>query len=75
MSAFSNHSICEACWVKRNPGRTPVTVTDDFHAAETCCFCRYDTKDGIYVREKNDAVACKTDHSRPVIAEKKGTVS
>lgn len=65
MSAFSNHTICEACWKTRNPGRVPFVVTDDFRVVEKCCFCCADTKDGIYVREKNDAVACKADHSQP----------
>ncbi len=62
MSAFSNHTICEACWKKRNPGREPVRMVDDFAIAEKCCFCGEATKARIYVREKNESVACKTEH-------------
>ena len=64
MSAFPNHSICLACWVARNPGREPYRLVDDFERAEACCFCATPTKDGIYVREKNERVACKTDHTK-----------
>lgn len=50
-----NHAICDECWTKLEPDRTPVTAAD-VHSAEICGWCGRPTTSGIYVREHPDKV-------------------
>jgi hypothetical protein len=54
------HSICEACWNEKNPGREPVVVREEFRdeQAEMCCFCGRGHNSGIYVREDPAGLHC-----------------
>jgi hypothetical protein len=54
------HSICQACWNERNPGREPVAVREEFRdeKPEACCFCGRMHGSGIYVREDPGGVRC-----------------
>jgi len=56
------HSICEQCWVDKNPGREPHRVgwrQSRFNAqSELCCYCGREHKSGIFVREDPSSVAC-----------------
>jgi hypothetical protein len=63
-----NHSICEDCWDKRNPGREPVRVRleklEDMNAInEVCCFCGDKHSSDIYVREDPAGLVCKGEHA------------
>lgn len=51
------HAICEPCWRKREPGRTPVRVL--VGQEESCCFCGDPTREGIYVRSNNKGLLCE----------------
>ena len=39
-----NHSVCDQCFEKRQPGREPVRVVS------ICCDCGVQHRSGIYVR-------------------------
>ena len=54
------HTICEACWRKREPGREPVRLKNP--TAEPCCFCGAVTRDGIFVRQDPQDLACQAAH-------------
>ncbi len=57
-----NHSICSACWEKREPDRYPLRVSDD--VLEECCFCGTAHASGIYVRGDPQFMKCQ--HAEPV---------
>jgi hypothetical protein len=44
------HSICDACWEKREPQQylDPYRLEDQ--EEETCCFCSQRHRSGIYIR-------------------------
>jgi len=68
-----NHSICDACWIKRcreagEPDRTPVRMKDGFCEPMKCCFCETVHKSGIFVREVPGRCPCKGEH--PVVTQK-----
>jgi hypothetical protein len=42
--------ICPGCYAKREPGRTPVRVSEDYADPENCCGCGQETRAGIYLR-------------------------
>jgi hypothetical protein len=52
-----NHSICEACWQKRNGTREPVRVKGP--EVVRCCYCGLTHCSGIYLREDPQTVACR----------------
>ncbi len=58
------HSICEACWNRREPDREPVRIREEFRdeQAEPCCFCGKGHASGISVREDPALVACQGKH-------------
>jgi hypothetical protein len=61
MSSQWTHSICEQCWVGKNPGREPHRVVREsrFNAdKELCCYCGREHQSGIFVREDPSSVAC-----------------
>jgi hypothetical protein len=45
------HAICERCWLRRHPCRTPVLVPSSPVVLEICSYCGGDTIVGIYVRD------------------------
>lgn len=52
-----NQPICERCWQRRSPGRTPVRVPVAQTKTETCAYCgALDTRSGIYARDHPDQV-------------------
>jgi hypothetical protein len=53
-----NHLLCETCWNKRNPDRTPVRVRDPATEAQPCCGCGAVTGSGIYVRAEPSSMPC-----------------
>lgn len=61
MSASWLHSICEACWNSKNPGRTPYRVREEYRDEKplTCCFCGKSSENsGIYVRQNPITTPC-----------------
>lgn len=62
MSSRWNHSICDDCWDKLNPGREPSRL---FDGPEVCCFCGETHNSGILVRRHPDThdLKCKGEHS------------
>lgn len=62
MSRFT-HSICEECWKKKNPRRSPVRIID-CPPMEKCCFCSKSHYSGIYVRENPADMQCNGVHTR-----------
>ena len=49
-------AICERCWLRRHPCRTPVTVPSRPVVLEICSYCGSDTIVGIYVRDNPELV-------------------
>ena len=46
------HPICAPCYMREEPGRTPVTMTfQPDEPTEVCCFCKRETVAGIYYRK------------------------
>ena len=54
------HSICEECWRKREPNRTPTCMIAA--VTERCCFCGKEHRSGIYVRENPADMECNGIH-------------
>jgi hypothetical protein len=46
---WRSHSICDACWGRREPERVAVRVVDREYVK--CCFCGATHQSGIFVRE------------------------
>lgn len=61
MSRFT-HSICDGCWIEREPYREPTRMNG--RPIEICCFCGVSNDSGIYVRENPDFpnLKCKGKH-------------
>lgn len=59
-----NHSICGACWNKKNPGRPAVAIREEFRDEKPvkCCYCGKGHGSGIFVREAPENVACRGVH-------------
>lgn len=55
------HSICDPCWAKREPNRTPVRVRypEEGSNQSHCCFCGDHHGSGIYVRNNPTKTLCK----------------
>lgn len=51
------HNICEKCWFKRDPNRTPLKLTGE-DLTDVCCFCGSTNQDGIYVRHDPKTTIC-----------------
>jgi hypothetical protein len=48
------HTICDSCWSRLRPDRTPVRVIDPDlpePELERCCYCGAETRSGIYVHD------------------------
>jgi hypothetical protein len=54
------HSICDACWTKRNPERAAVRLKEP--TVEKCCWCGEVHESGIYVRDFPEEVPCEGVH-------------
>lgn len=50
-----NQPVCERCWRVLHPGRVAVRAASEV-CAETCAFCGFQTRAGIYTREHPDRV-------------------
>jgi hypothetical protein len=63
MSSKWTHAICADCWDKKNPERpalrTPEGMEQKVGASETCCYCLWPTRSGIYVREDPNLLKCR----------------
>jgi hypothetical protein len=59
MSSRWNHSICDGCWGRKNPNRTPIRLKPDYVRRERCCYCEQDHASGIYVRDNPNELPCK----------------
>lgn len=62
-----NHSICSKCWEEKNPNRSAIAIEDP--EVHTCCYCKKDTNEGIYVRDDAEALGCE--HADPNDSEMK----
>lgn len=65
MSAW-NHSICEACWVRRceargEPGRRAVRMREPRETR--CCWCGESHQSGILVQEDPAVLRCRGAHA------------
>ncbi len=60
------HNICDRCWRRREPNRTPVLGE---MGVEICCFCGDATQAGIYVRHdpKDPMLKCGGEHEPEMI--------
>lgn len=60
-----NHSICDKCWIARNPGREAVKIREEFRdeKPETCCFCGRPHGSGIFVRHDPAELRCQGNHT------------
>lgn len=45
-----NHPICQECWDRAFPARTPSQIALALRELETCCNCGQSAREGIYVR-------------------------
>jgi hypothetical protein len=45
------HSICDDCWKRKEPDRTPVRIKVPDNQADICCYCHIPTRSGIYYRD------------------------
>lgn len=52
------HSICDACWEKKNPSRVPHKLVTAVLEPENCCFCGEMHESGIYLREHPTGLWC-----------------
>ncbi len=52
------HSICPACWNKKNPDRVFEPTRDGRGECVRCCFCRYWHMSGLYLRENPTSLRC-----------------
>jgi hypothetical protein len=52
------HSICEACWNKKNPDRQAVRAVYTEQERQVCCFCLQAHQSGIYVRANPADLPC-----------------
>lgn len=64
-----NHSICDDCWLHRDPHRLPCRMTEP--EPETCCFCGETHASGIYVRRNPEQMSCR--HAKAAAAGSKQT--
>lgn len=55
-----NHLLCEECWHRREPTRSPLRIKDDPYAP--CCVCRRHTNSGIYIRADPREFRCEGRH-------------
>lgn len=55
------HLLCQSCWEKREPGRTPIRVKDD--PGGRCCGCGVQTTVATYVREDPQLMRCRGLHA------------
>lgn len=53
------HSICDTCWIAKDPHREPLRLKPEYAPTEDCCFCGSTHKSGIYVRGNPDDLKCK----------------
>lgn len=63
MSAWT-HSICDPCWQKMNPERTPVRSIPAMESPTPgrCCYCGEFHNSGIYIRANPADMECNGDH-------------
>lgn len=51
------HSICDLCYSKEQPGRDPIRLKEA--ELSTCCFCGELHDSGIYYRKDPQLTLCK----------------
>lgn len=55
------HSICDKCWIKKNPDREPARLR--YPLMEKCCYCGEMDISGIFVRENPADMLCNGVHN------------
>ena len=56
------HSICDACWFERYPGKALTRITDIMVVGEKCCFCGQRNYSGLYVHCGLERTRCAGKH-------------
>lgn len=57
------HALCDDCYAKHEPHRTPIRVSDS-EVEDTCCECGEYTTSGIYYRSDPNNFKCGGNHNR-----------
>lgn len=58
MAKWHNAIMCLECWNKYNSNREPVTIEESEREFLTCCYCFFQTNDGIFVRDDAEKLEC-----------------